>query len=218
MIKANDLCFSYTGLPPYTLDHLHLDIRDGEYVSILGENGSGKSTLVRLILGLLRPVSGHVEITADRIGYVPQKHEDANGDFPITVFEMLDSYRKLLKIRDKQCVVRSLELVHMRKYTKRLMGMLSGGQVQKVRLARALMGNPDLLILDEPSTGVDVNSQREIYAFLKECNRSRGITVISIEHNLQAAMANSTLIYHVMDGKGHLCTPKQYADEFLHSS
>lgn len=217
MINVDHLCFSYTGLPPYTLENLHLDIKDGEYVSILGENGSGKSTLIRLILGFLRPISGNITMSSQRIGYVPQKHDDANGDFPITVYEMLDSYRKICKIRDKQCVMQGLERVHMQEYAGRLMGTLSGGQAQKVRIARALMGEPDLLILDEPSTGVDVNSQREIYAFLKECNRNRRITIISIEHNLQAAMANSTLIYHLVSGHGHLCTPKQYADEFLHS-
>lgn len=218
MIKVEDLCFSYSGLPPYTLQHVDLEIEDGEYVSVLGENGSGKSTLIRLVLGFLRPISGSIAVASKRIGYVPQKHDDANGDFPITVFEMLDSYRKLLKIRDKRCVMQGLEWVHMQDYVHQLMGTLSGGQAQKVRIARALMGEPDLLVLDEPSTGVDVNSQQEIYSFLKECNRKRGITILSIEHNLQAAMSNSTLIYHLVSGHGHLCTPQQYADEFLHSS
>ncbi|MFT9056711.1 MAG: metal ABC transporter ATP-binding protein [Ethanoligenens sp.] len=217
MIQVNHLCFSYTGLRPYTLDGLHLTIKDGEYVSILGENGSGKSTLARLMLGFLKPISGSVVVQAKQIGYVPQR-QDANSDFPITVYEMLDSYRKLLKLRDKNCVTRSLEQVHMQEYARELMGTLSGGQAQKIRLARALMGEPDLLMLDEPSTGVDAGSQREIYAFVKEWNRQKGMTVVSIEHNLQAAMANSTLIYHLLDGHGHLCTPKQYADEFLHSS
>lgn len=218
MIEVEHLRFSYTGLPPYTLDDLHLKIEDGEYISILGENGSGKSTLIRLILGFLKPASGSIAVQVKRTGYVPQKPDDANGDFPITVYEMLDSYRKLLKIRDKGCVMRGLEQVRMQDYARRLMGTLSGGQAQKVRLARALLGEPDLLVLDEPSTGVDVGSQSEIYAFLKELNRQKGMTVVSVEHNLQAAISNSTLIYHLTEGRGHLCTPQQYADEYLHSS
>lgn len=95
------------------------------------------------------------------------------------------------------------------------MGTLSGGQSQKILIARSLIGDPDLLILDEPSTGVDINSQREIYSFLKKINKERGITVVSVEHNLDAAISNSSLIYHLIDGHGHLCTPQKYADEFL---
>ncbi len=217
MVNVEHLRFSYTGFAPYTLDDVHLEIEDGEYVSILGENGSGKSTLARLILGFIKPVSGRITVTARRIGYVPQKHE-TNAAFPITVFEMLNSYRRLLKIREKAVVPLALAQVHMETFSGRLMGTLSGGQAQKVRLARALMGDPDLLILDEPSTGVDVGSQKEIYALLKDLNREKGITVVSIEHNLQAAIANSTLIYHLAGGHGHLCTPEQYAREYLHQT
>jgi len=100
-------------------------------------------------------------------------------------------------------------------FTDSLMGTLSGGQYQKILLARALMGDPDLLLLDEPSTGIDLNSQAEIYRILKKLNKENGITIVSVEHNLDAAISNSTLLYHLRDGRGHLCTPQQYADEFL---
>ena len=96
-----------------------------------------------------------------------------------------------------------------------LMGTLSGGQSQKIFIARALMGEPELLLLDEPSTGIDSKSQEEIYSFLKKMNMEKNITIVSVEHNLSAAISNSTLIYHLDKGKGHLCTPKQYAEEFL---
>jgi zinc transport system ATP-binding protein len=92
---------------------------------------------------------------------------------------------------------------------------LSGGQAQKILIARALIGEPDLLILDEPSTGVDVGSQKEIYGFLKEINQQNEITIVSVEHNLDAAVSNSTLIYHLISGQGHLCSPQKYADEYL---
>ena len=95
------------------------------------------------------------------------------------------------------------------------MGTLSGGQSQKIFIARALMGNPDLLILDEPSTGVDIGSQKEIYHFLTSINKKNGITIVSVEHNLDAAISNSTLIFHLCSGKGHLCTPEKYTAEFL---
>jgi len=217
MISIENLFFSYTGAPPYVLSGISLHIRDGEYVSFLGDNGSGKTTLMRLILKLLPPTAGSVSVRAKRIGYVPQKNDYSGAQFPITVFEALNSYRKLLKIREKSAVEKSLDRVGMASFKNSLMGELSGGQSQKILIARALLGDPDLLVLDEPSTGVDVHSQREIYACLRQLNRENGITVLSVEHNLEAAIANSTLIYHLKDGKGHLCSPEQYAEEFLNA-
>ena len=215
MIQAENLYFSYTGSPPYVLDGIDLEIRAGEYVSVVGENGCGKSTLMRLILKFLKPTGGTISSEAGRIGYVPQKNDFSNSNFPITVSEMLNSYRRLLKLKDKSILAKNLDQVGMSKFSDALMGTLSGGQTQKVLIARALIGNPDLLILDEPSTGVDINSQKEIYGFLKQLNQKNKITIVSVEHNLAAAVSNSTLIYHLVNGKGHLCSPQQYANEYL---
>ena len=215
MIKTDNLFFSYKGSPPYVLNNINLEIRDGEYVSVLGANGSGKSTLMRLILKFLKPSKGSIITKTKKIGYVPQRNDFLNSDFPITVYEVLDSYRRILKIKDKNIIDTVLDQVGMTDYKHLLMGNLSGGQSQKILIARSLIGNPDLLILDEPSTGVDINSQGEIYSFLKMVNKERGITVVSVEHNLNAAVSNSTLIYHLVGGYGHLCTPNQYANEFL---
>jgi len=215
LIKAENLFFSYTGSAPYVLRDINLEISSGEYISVVGENGSGKSTLMRLILKLIKPTSGTILSLADRIGYVPQKNDFSNSTFPITVYEALNSYRKLLKLKSKDVIAENLEQVGMSDFAGALMGTLSGGQSQKILIARALMGSPDLLVLDEPSTGVDMNSQKEIYGFLRKINQENGTTIVSVEHNLDAAISNSTLIYHLMDGQGHLCTPRQYADEFL---
>ncbi|MDD4715947.1 MAG: metal ABC transporter ATP-binding protein [Oscillospiraceae bacterium] len=215
MIRAENLYFSYTGTPPYVLDGINLEIADGEYVSVVGENGCGKSTLMRLVLKLIKPTSGTIDTAADKIGYVPQKNDASSSNFPITVYELLNSYRKLLHRKDKSMIPRILDQVKMSGYEKALIGTLSGGQSQKVFIARALMGNPELLILDEPSNGVDLASQAEIYALLKKLNQENGITIVSVEHNLQAAIANSTQIYHLSEGRGHLCSPRRYANEFL---
>jgi zinc transport system ATP-binding protein len=214
MIKAANLVFSYTGAPPYILSGLDLHLVRGEYVSIVGDNGSGKSTLVKLILRFLKPTGGSIETAASRIGYVPQRHEAAHTGFPITVFEMLNSYRHLLKLKGKDAIKDSLSQVGLSDYSGALMGTLSGGQRQKILIARALMGNPELLILDEPSTGVDDASQKEIYGIIKRLNTEKGITIVSVEHNLVAAISNSTLIYHLSGGHGHMCTPGQYAAEY----
>jgi zinc transport system ATP-binding protein len=215
MIKAENLYFSYTGAPPHVLNGINLEIGEGEYISVVGENGCGKSTLMRLLLKFLKPTKGIIINQAGRIGYVPQKNDFSNSNFPITVHEVLNSYRRLLKLKDKGVIAKSLEQVGMSDFAGALMGNLSGGQSQKILIARALMGNPDLLILDEPSTGVDIKSQKDIYGFLKKINKESGITIVSVEHNLDAAISNSTLIYHMTNGQGHLCTPIQYTNEYL---
>ena len=215
MIEIENLFFSYTNAPPFVLEDINLTVRDGEYISVLGENGSGKSTLIRLILRLLRPTRGRLGNTAARVGYLPQRQDAAASHFPITVYEMLNCYRHLLRVRDPSAVMQCLDMVKMGDYRNALIGNLSGGQCQKVFIARALLGDPGLLVLDEPSTGVDTGSQREIYELIRRLNHDRGITVLSIEHNLEAAMENSTMIYHLANGSGHLCTPEKYAEEFM---
>ena len=215
MIQAENLTFSYSGSPPFVLDGVRFLVNDGEYVSVLGENGCGKSTLIRLILRFLKPTRGSIEVDTKRIGYVPQRSDSIHSGFPITVYEMLDSYRRLLKLREKNVIEDSLNRVGLSGHSGALMDTLSGGQSQKALIARALMGNPELLILDEPSAGVDPDSQREIYGLIKALNAVRGITVVSVEHNLEAAVSNSTLIYHLSGGSGHMCTPRQYTLEYL---
>lgn len=215
MLEMNTVTFRYSPGGPNVLENCTLRVRKGSYVSVVGENGSGKSTMLRLFLGFIKPSEGTVARRALRTGYVPQKKDFLNAQFPLTVREMLDSYRALLKIKDRSVVRESLARVRMEPFGDALVGTLSGGQAQKAFIARALIGEPDLLILDEPSTGVDAKGQAEIYAMLRDLNRDAGITVVSVEHNLDAAILNSTLIFHLADGKGHLCDPASYAAEAL---
>lgn len=215
MIRIEHMCFAYTGKQEQILRDINLNITQGEYISIIGENGCGKTTLMRIILGFLKPVQGSITVNADRIGYVPQRNDFTNSNFPITVFEVMNSYRKLLKINNKEVIQETLQMVGMQDQSKALMGNLSGGQVQKILIARAMMGNPVLLLLDEPSAGVDVDSQREIYGIIRRMNKEQKITVIAVEHNLEAVYANSTEIFHLQNGHGHLCNPDKYAKEYL---
>jgi zinc transport system ATP-binding protein len=215
VIRATNVYFSYTGGPPYVLEGFDFQARDGSYISILGENGSGKSTFAKLVLGLLSPSRGAVETNFARRAYVPQMNEFADSRFPITVREMLDSYRRLIKAKGRGRTEAVLEAVKMLDSLDRLVGSLSGGQRQKVFIARALLGEPGLLVLDEPSAGVDPSSRGEIYAYLKRLNAERGMTILSVEHNLEAALRNSTAIYHIEGGRGHECSPAAYEKEYL---
>ena len=216
MLSVQNLSFRYDAYSKYVLEDISFEVKKGEYVSVVGENGSGKSTLVRLLLGLLKPTTGEVQQRASSIGYVPQKKINLTH-FPLTVFELLDSYRRVLKVKDRNTVYNMLEEVGLLGFEKKLAGELSGGQLQKLYIARALINNPELLILDEPSTGIDVKGQREIYTILKRLNQDSKITIVSVDHNLDAAVANSTVIFHIANGKGHFCNPKKYAVEAVPS-
>lgn len=202
MVTIKNLSFAYDNLQPLLKD-IDIFVPDGSYVSIIGENGSCKSTLVKLILGLLKPQGGEIIKKSSNIGYVPQWLDGFNSDFPITVKEVLSAHLKTLKLKDKKLIDKVLETVNMKDFKNNLIGNLSGGQKQKILIARAILGNPELLILDEPSTGIDVSSQKEIYGIIKDLNLKSHMTVIAVEHNMDAVLKNSTLIYELKDGKAH---------------
>ena len=213
MTIIENLFFKYTGQTPYTLSGVNLLVPKDSYISIVGNNGCGKSTLLKLILGFLSPTTGTIQIKTNKIGYVPQRQE-FNSAFPITVQEVIYSYGKLLHMKNIN-VCEILSITQMQDFKNQLVGDLSGGQYQRMLIARALMGTPDLLVLDEPSTGVDISSQKEIYKILRELNKNKKLTILSVEHNLYTATESSSMIYHLSDGKGHLCTPQNYLKEYI---
>lgn len=204
MINIKNLCFTYDKTSPLLLEDVNLEIPKGVYLSIVGENGSCKTTLIKLILGLLSPVSGSINLHTDNIAYVPQKVESFNSQFPISVYEVLKTHGKAMKLKDNSPILRSLEQVNMLSFKNNLIGSLSGGQQQRVFIGRALMGNPDLIVLDEPSSGVDNKNQLEIYSLLKKINEKNGTTIISIEHNMDTALKYSSHILQIKDGKTYL--------------
>lgn len=214
MIDLQHVYFAYEH-GQYLLEDVNMTIRDGDYISVVGENGSGKSTLIKLILGLLSPSRGSISNTYRHRAYVPQRFETLNSQFPITVWEVLNRYRQVLHLKHKEIIRDCLEQMNVYSLKDQLIGNLSGGQCQKVLIARALMGHPDLLIFDEPSTGIDVRSQEELYPFIKDLNENKGVTVITVEHNLKFAVRNSTKMFHVVGGRGHFCSPKAYLDEYV---
>ena len=194
MIKIENLNFSYSGKEPYILNNVNLHIKDGSYVAIMGDNGSAKTTLAKLILGLLKPVSGSVTVETKHIGYLPQNARNINSQFPITVMEFMKCHARAIRMKDNAGLAQMLEKLGMQDHKQELLSNLSGGQLQKVLIARALLGKPQLLVLDEPSTGLDPRSQDDIYKLLKSTNKEFGVTIVSVEHNLHAAYKNSDVI------------------------
>ncbi|MBB5173909.1 metal ABC transporter ATP-binding protein [Texcoconibacillus texcoconensis] len=200
VIQVNHLSFKYTS--QYVLEDITLHVRKGAFLGLVGPNGSGKSTLVKCLLGIQTPQQGDISLFGeplkkfsgwDRIGYVSQKANSFNSGFPATVFEVVSMglYGKIglfrfLTKKHKQKVYEAIEKVEMSAYTNENIGNLSGGQQQRVFIARALVSDPDLLILDEPTVGVDVHSVQQFYTMLKQLNQEHGITLVLITHDIGA--------------------------------
>jgi len=182
------------------LSDISFDIEQGEYVALLGPNGGGKTTLVKALLGLITPSSGKIEIFGiDRkrfkawykIGYVPQNVSLFDSNFPLSVYETVSlglaakkPWFSRLSREDKVQIESVLETASIANLREKNLSELSGGQRQRVMIARALVSQPEILILDEPSTGVDIASQHKFYDFLKQLNREQNLTIIFITHDL----------------------------------
>ena len=196
VIQMKDVSFHYTGDVPI-LENVNICLNSGDYAILTGENGSGKSTFLKLLLGELEPDQGTVEIfgkkigKADfkelKIGYVPQNSISGNKDFPATVEEVMMTglYRPFKKrLSRKECrqkITVALTELGMESFLKRRIGELSGGQQQRVMLARVLAADPGLLILDEPTVGVDSVSLEALAKVLQKKNEE-GLTILKVTH------------------------------------
>lgn len=198
-IAVNDISYVING--NIVLENLTFQIQQGDYVGILGPNGSGKTTLLKIILGLLEPTSGEVELFGEAqrtfnkrhlIGYVPQRASRTDWAFPATVEEVVWSGRtpaigpfKRLQDSDRAAADKAMELLELDGLRKRNINQLSGGERQRVFIARALAAEPKVLILDEPTTGVDISVQHQFYGFLKKLNKE-DITIVMVSHDIDA--------------------------------
>lgn len=213
VINLKYVSFSYNG--NLVLQDVNLAIKAGDFFTILGPNGSAKSTLLKLMLGLLLPKTGEVKIFAEKpsrftkwnkIGYVSQQVSNINTSFPATVEEVVSSGyytgfgRIFNRSKIKRAVENALETVGITDLSKELIGRLSGGQRQKVFLARALVRNPEALFLDEPTTGIDTSSQKEFYDMLSAFNK-KGLTIVMITHNLDAAIQRASTVGYMSEKK-----------------
>lgn len=181
IIKLKEISFAYPGQEKVLLS-ISLEIYQGEFLVIMGPNGAAKTTLLKLILGLLKPLQGTIEMAKDTaLGYIPQKSL-FNPGFPATVMEAVMLQAKPGDKANKSRVEQSLKKVNLWEKRDSLLGNLSGGQFQRMLIARSLINTPKVLFLDEPFTGLDPSGQEEYLNLLIKLNKE-GMTIIMVTHD-----------------------------------
>lgn len=197
IIRLENITYAYDD--QLILDHVNLDVRRGQFIGLIGPNGGGKTTLIRIMLGLLPNQKGKIFLLNtpiesfrewDKIGFVSQKANSFNKGFPATVFEVVSmgltaklGYFHFMRRRHKEKVIDALKQVHMEDYASVNIGDLSGGQQQRVFIARALVSDPELLILDEPTVGIDHQNVEHFYEILHDLNKKRSLTLLLVTHD-----------------------------------
>lgn len=195
LLTAHALCKRYGGMP--VVDNVSLHIAKGEIVTLIGPNGAGKTTLLKLLLGLASPDSGHVARAAGlRIGYVPQ-HCHISPAMPMTVEGFLK-----LGHTDKTEISGTLQMLGIADIIRTPLYALSGGEMRRTLIARALLHAPHLLVLDEPVAGVDLAGQSELYKCIRTIAREKQIAVLMVSHDLFVVMAGSS---RVLCLNHHIC-------------
>lgn len=203
IIDLEKVSFSYDGFP--VLEDATFSISQREFICMVGPNGGGKTTLLKLILGLLKPASGTVRVFGDpperarhRIGYVPQ-HAMVDPEFPVTALDValmgrIHKKRKfgLFGAGDKQAAREALAKMELADCAARPFSALSGGQRQRVLIARALAGDPELMLLDEPTSSLDLHVENEFYELMREINKQ--LTVIIVSHDVGFVTPFSTSV------------------------
>lgn len=184
---------------------LNMKIEQGVYISVIGQNGSGKSTFIKTLLGLVRPVSGKISrnLSGKGIGYLPQQTE-MQKNFPATAMEVVLSgflsrkkHRPFYSREERFTAMDQLKKLGILDLSKTCYRELSGGQQQRVLLARALCATDQLLVLDEPVTGLDPGAAKELYVLLKELNKKEGIAILMVSHDLSNALKDADRILHI---------------------
>lgn len=210
IIRVEKVSYSYSREDD--IKDVSLEIHRGDYVGIIGPNGGGKSTLIKLMLGLLKPVKGTIELFGTninrfkdwyKIGYVPQKTL-VEMNFPITVEEMVAmgryGTRGLFHFPtrdDKEKVYQALKHVDIYDARNKQISDLSGGEQQRVFIARALASEPEIIFLDEPTVGVDVKTQKQFYNLLRKLNRELDLTLVLVSHELDVVAHESTELGYI---------------------
>lgn len=189
MLEVSNLSFKYR--KEFVLEGINFVVKKGSVSVIVGPNGAGKSTLLKIIMGLYQPSKGEVKISGKKpnslkhkIAYVPQKFE-FDSSIPITVFEFMSLEKCFNKKHRPIYINQFLSELGLKDKAKSKLGELSGGQLQRLMIARALLHEKELLIFDEPASGIDVNGESTIYQLIKEISRKNNTTCLIVAHHLE---------------------------------
>lgn len=212
VVEFDNVSFGYTS--ENILKNISFSVVEGDFVSIIGSNGAGKSAILKLILGEISQSAGEIKIYGENIkkfndwrhiGYLEQNAYYKVLNFPATVYETVMSNMfydiglfKFPNKNHKNKVMEALKLLGMEKYSNRMISKLSGGQIQRVFLARTLVSNPKLLILDEPTNGVDAETVDIIYNILSDLNKN--ISIITVSHDIEKSAKISSKIFCFEEG------------------
>lgn len=234
IISVKDLSFRYGSFD--AISNMSFLVSRGDYIALVGHNGSGKSTLIKLLLGILKPSSGSVSLFGkdlvnftdwSKIGYLSQNTGLINPLFPATVAEVVSlgliskkKFPKRLSYRDKESVDQALAQMNISNLSNKFIGELSGGQIQRTLLARAIVNKPELLILDEPVSAVDAETKKDFYSYTQSINKENKTTIILITHDIghSGGYANKLLFIDkriLFYGKfGEFCVSKEMEEQF----
>lgn len=238
LINIRNVSYRYHDVD--VLKNIDLTVKEGEFWALIGPNGSGKSTLIKLLLGLLPIQKGEIEWfgepiqqlkNRDQIGYVSQKSNAFNSSFPATVFEVVRSglvsqkglFSRFTKA-DEAKVHEALQLVQMDQFANRSIGQLSGGQQQRAFIARALVSDPRILIMDEPTVGIDQQNVKKFYELLHRLNEQQGIAILLVTHEIDlvtslashVACLNQTMHFHGGQQQYEQLDDEQYSKWYGH--
>ncbi len=225
IVTMKNVSFSYGN--KRILDNIQFEIPRRKFMGLVGPNGGGKTTMIKLILGLLEPDEGEIKLfdtpigkfqEREKIGFVSQKANSFNRDFPATVFEVVSTgltaklgYLRFLKKKHKSKIVKALEMVDMVDYLDENIGNLSGGQQQRIFIARALVNEPELLILDEPTVGIDEANVKRFYELLHQLNTEQNITLLLVTHDTGIMTEYATDIVYLNKTLHFHGNPEEYS-------
>ena len=215
-ISLHDLGIAFPNVKVF--ENVSLDIEEGDFVAVIGPNGSGKSTLLKIIAGIISPDKGNIRLFGHDIGkfsdwsqvtYISQTPMQTNRRFPISVKEVVamglrrHGFRPWLEGKEKRKIMEALAVVNMESFADGLFGDLSGGQKQKILLAKAFASESSLLLLDEPTSGIDADAKQEIYGILRNNNERNKNTIVMVSHDMEVAIKACSRVLCLE--KGSMC-------------
>lgn len=237
-IEVNQLSVAYGGVE--ALSGVTFRVEAGDYIGIVGPNGSGKTTLVKALLGLVAASRGDVYFFGQpaqqfkawgKIGYLPQKAMFVDPRFPATAREIVGSgllgtkhFPKRLSAADQAAIRKVMQLLQIDELQAKAIGKLSGGQQQRVFLARSLVHQPEILILDEPTVALDPQARENFYALLQDLNRNQGLTILLVSHDIGSIGSYASRLLYLdrkiifFGGFDEFCTSESMTDYFGSSS